>query len=122
MTRVKYDRPTLRQTVCRGAHGTCGSREYMATYDKHTVTEKVWRCTNCHAETPRLTGRRNRVQEVNDLLKRLGRSERLTAGRGYYYWRSGNWPSVHVYRANDMPLEWWFDEVKRNLNAEIATR
>lgn len=62
---------------------------------------------------------KNRVAEVNAVLKAMGRPERLTAGRGYYYWRNGaDWPSVYIYRASDLTLAQWLDEIKRNMSRE----
>lgn len=57
----------------------------------------------------------NRVAEVNRELRLRGVAEKLTAGKGYYYFRDGNavdWrqSSVMVYRASDLPLERWLEE------------
>jgi hypothetical protein len=68
------------------------------------------------------TPKKNRVAEVNAALKAMGREEKLTRGRGYYYFREGNsarWfsTSVYVYRADDLSVAEWlheFDEMRCN--------
>ena len=57
----------------------------------------------------------NRVAEVNRELVKLGHAERLTRGKGYYYFRLGDtarWPatSVYVFRSSDLSLEDWLAE------------
>lgn len=57
----------------------------------------------------------NRVAEVNAALRARGAEEKLTRGRGYYYFRDGNthrWPStsVMVYRAADLTVDQWLRE------------
>lgn len=57
----------------------------------------------------------NRVAEVNRALKARGVEEKLTAGRGYYYFRDGDaalWysTSVCVYRADELSVERWLEE------------
>lgn len=57
----------------------------------------------------------NRVAEVNRALKAKGVKEKLTRGRGYYYFRDGNsadWrsASVMIYRASDLSVERWLGE------------
>lgn len=58
---------------------------------------------------------KSRVAEVNRVLKAQGKEERLTRGRGYYYFRDGNtafWPAtaVNVYRADELTVERWLQE------------
>lgn len=57
----------------------------------------------------------NRVAEVNKALKARGVEEKLTRGRGYYYFRDGTaagWyrSSVYVFSASDLPVERWLEE------------
>lgn len=57
----------------------------------------------------------NRVAEVNRAIKARGREEKLTRGRGYYYFREGTaagWysHSVYVYSASDLSVEQWMKE------------
>lgn len=54
----------------------------------------------------------NRVAEVNKALRARGAEEKLTRGRGYYYFRDGTaagWysTSVYVYSASDLSVEDW---------------
>lgn len=56
----------------------------------------------------------NRVAEVNKAIKALGRSEKLTRGNGYYYFRDGTaagWysSSEYVYRASDLSVAEWME-------------
>lgn len=62
----------------------------------------------------------NRVAEVNKALKARGAEERLTAGRGYYYFRDGTaagWysQSVYVYRSDELTVEEWLAEYDSKL-------
>ena len=57
----------------------------------------------------------NRVAEVNRALKARGLPERLTRGRGYYYFREGStagWysSSVYVCHASNLSVERWLQE------------
>lgn len=57
----------------------------------------------------------NRVAEVNKRLREAGRKEKLTRGRGYYYFRdgeAGNWysTSVYIYSASDFSVKRWLEE------------
>jgi hypothetical protein len=56
----------------------------------------------------------NRVAEVNRELRLRGISEKLTAGKGYYYFRDGDaadWysSSVPVYRASQVSVQFFLD-------------
>lgn len=58
------------------------------------------------------------VARVNAELKRRGRLEKLTRGRGYYYFRDGSthrWPEtmVMVNRVDAMSLDQWIAERDR---------
>ena len=60
----------------------------------------------------------NRVAEVNKALREMGKAEKLTRGRGYYYFRDGDafaWPtsSVFVYRADQLTIKEWLAEYAR---------
>lgn len=53
--------------------------------------------------------------QVNKALKALGLKERLTRGRGYWYFTEGNssaWPSssVPVYRITAGTIGWWLTQ------------
>jgi hypothetical protein len=66
-----------------------------------------------------MPAKKNTVALVNSYLKGIGRTERLTAGRGYYYFRNGDgllWPSVYVYRASDLTLAQWIVIVHERIN------
>ena len=57
----------------------------------------------------------NRVAEVNRALKAAGHAEKLTRGRGYYYFRDGSaagWyrSSVYVCRARELSVADWVRE------------
>lgn len=57
----------------------------------------------------------NRVAEVNRELKRLGHAEKLTRGRGYYYFRDGDAPTwrgtmVCVCYSDDLTVKQWVAE------------
>ena len=57
----------------------------------------------------------NRVAEVNRELRLRGVSEKLTAGKGYYYFRDGevsSWyaTSVYVHRASQLTVGQWLGE------------
>lgn len=57
----------------------------------------------------------NRVAEVNRALKAKGVEEKLTRGRGYYYFRDGNtgyWPATSVYTcySDDLTVAEWLAE------------
>lgn len=63
----------------------------------------------------------NRVAEVNKALKAMGAKEKLTRGRGYYYFRDGDahrWfaTSVYVYAADQMTVEEWLTAYARLKN------
>ncbi len=67
----------------------------------------------------------NRVAEVNKAIKALGFAEKLTRGRGYYYFRDGTaagWyrSSVYIYRASDMSLACWLEEFQ-TMRAEAVS-
>jgi hypothetical protein len=58
------------------------------------------------------------VAKVNAELKKRGRLEKLTRGRGYYYFRDGSthrWPStmVMVNRVDALTLDQWIAERDR---------
>lgn len=62
--------------------------------------------------------KRNRVAEVNREIKAAGGSEKLTRGRGYYYFRDGDAPawresSVYIFRSEDLSVEEWLAEYHR---------
>lgn len=57
----------------------------------------------------------NRVSEVNKALRMMGRQEKLTRGRGYYYFRDGDtarWyaTSVYVNDASALTVGDWLSE------------
>jgi hypothetical protein len=57
----------------------------------------------------------NRVAEVNRELRLRGITEKLTRGRGYYYFRDGeasDWlaTSVYVFSADQLSVEQWLGE------------
>lgn len=60
----------------------------------------------------------NRVAEVNRALRLIGRPERLTRGRGYYYFHGGaaeTWysASVMTFRADALTVDEWIAEFHR---------
>lgn len=63
------------------------------------------------------------VAAVNSLLRKAGVDAFLRAGRGYYYW-NGNvgfqWPSVYIYRMEQVNMAWMLDEIIHNVSQHSA--
>ena len=57
------------------------------------------------------------VKQVNAVLKKMGRAERIRRGRGYYYYFGGN---THTWYSSSLPVCWLdnitTDEVLDELN------
>lgn len=58
------------------------------------------------------------IKDVNDMLRKKGVKEKLTKGRGYYYFYGGDaagWyeSGVYVYNINDLSLDEWWEEYLR---------
>jgi len=59
-----------------------------------------------------------KVATVNALLRKAGIEAKLYAGRGYYYWSGEGclaWPSVYIYRMDQVDMGWMVDEINDNL-------
>lgn len=57
------------------------------------------------------------VKDVNQMLKEKGVEEKLTKGKGYYYFYDGDtshWPtaSVYVYNVGELTYDEWWNEYK----------
>lgn len=97
-------------------------REYVGTVCEtlDDVNKRLRAAMDAEGLKPTRTGR---VCDVNRVLKAAGYVERITAGRGYYYWRDGAsfaWSSVYVYRAAHLSLAEWMYEAAVNIAAHGA--